>query len=261
MSWTSALNYAKAITTGYTADPERVDLGLPMNARIGSLMKFQLAPFLRASTAGGLGGLPERTDGLICSIGRVDLPLDGKVHRFYTARGDDPKSPETFLQVYTDHEGQIAETLHCTRIASIVPESKEDLDCFTGEGGAGLGQTTFSLYRSQLAEQGVNERVLNGAFPAGQEAIEYTRDAGGAADYVAPFNGAETRVDDARGETGLKRTVWYMPYVRSLANGDRECLLVTTEVQQERDGRDRREIHVNFCIGVPLEIERVVAIQ
>jgi hypothetical protein len=50
-----------------------------------------------------------------------------------------------------------------------------------------------------------------------------------------------------------------MPYVRDLAGGGREYLLITTEIIESVDGdTGKRGIHVDFVIGIPLEQERVV---
>ena len=50
-----------------------------------------------------------------------------------------------------------------------------------------------------------------------------------------------------------------MPYVRRLADGSREYLIITTEIVESVDGDERRRgIHVDFVIGIPMEQERIV---
>jgi hypothetical protein len=49
-----------------------------------------------------------------------------------------------------------------------------------------------------------------------------------------------------------------MPYVRELAGGGREYLLITTEIIDSVDGdTTRRGIHVDFVIAIPIEQERI----
>ena len=50
-----------------------------------------------------------------------------------------------------------------------------------------------------------------------------------------------------------------MPYVRTLPDGGREYLLITTEIVESVDGdANRRGIHVDFVVGIPIEQERIV---
>jgi hypothetical protein len=53
--------------------------------------------------------------------------------------------------------------------------------------------------------------------------------------------------------------MYFMPYVRRLADGSREYLLITTEIVESVDGdANKRGIHVDFVIGIPMEQERIV---
>jgi hypothetical protein len=53
--------------------------------------------------------------------------------------------------------------------------------------------------------------------------------------------------------------MYFMPYVRELAGGGREYLLITTEIIESVDGdAAKRGIHVDFVIGIPVEQERIV---
>lgn len=259
MGWSSAMNYIKAGAAKaglVTKEPVRVDATLPFGARIGGILTLQLTPFIRANSGGSLVAIPDQSDELIVAISRLRMSLAGTLHRFYTAKGDQSAEAERFLQVYTDEQGAVTETMHCTRIVRFVPETVQDQNAYTGEGGAGLGDVAFTLWREQLAGMGVAADLLASAFGE-HESIEYWRDAGGKAPFVAPFKGIETRVDDAQGENGLKQQIYYMPYVRNLPGGGQEFLIITTEIVEEQDGKGRREIHVDFSIGLPMEKERI----
>lgn len=258
MGWSRALDYAKAHLRRDDA-PVRVDEGLPLGARIGGILEVQMSPFVRANSACGLVSIPAQTSELIKAISRVRISVAGSLHRFYTATGDAGDERETFLQVYTDAKGVVSEYMHCTRLLRFIPETIGDQNAYTGEGGAGLGESTFALWKEQLAGMGVDPILLDSAFGA-NESIEYQRDAGGAEAFVKPFEGVETRIDDAMGENGLKQKVFYMPYVRNLPGGGQEFLIITTEIVQEQNGMGRREIHVDFAIGLPIEKERVAVL-
>jgi hypothetical protein len=258
MSWSTALQYGKAAIARHSPPSvARVDTGLPLGARIGSLMSLQVTPFIRANSAGGLTAIPERSAEIIQAISTVGIDVGGSVHRYYASTGDDETLPERFLQVFTDEHGDVKELLHCTQVARFIPQTEADQRAFTGEGDAGLGQKTFSLWRDQLAAMGVAEALLKSAF-GDQPSIEYQRDCGGPdTEFVKPFEGVETRVDTSLGDKGLKQAIFYMPYARTLFDGSKECLIITTEILQEQDGTDQREIHVDFAIGVPVAQERV----
>jgi hypothetical protein len=58
---------------------------------------------------------------------------------------------------------------------------------------------------------------------------------------------------------GLRQEMFFMPYVRNLPDGGREYLLITTEIVESVDGdANRRGIHVDFVVGIPIEQERIV---
>jgi hypothetical protein len=92
------------------------------------------------------------------------------------------------------------------------------------------------------------------------EGVDYQREAGNAdAEFVPPFSGTETRIDDAAGMSGLEQEMYFMPYVRQLAGAGPEYLLITTEIVRSVNGdASKRGIHVDFVIGIPVEQERVV---
>jgi hypothetical protein len=263
MSWKDAFKYAKGIAGNNGVDAAKKDLrsddGLPLGGRIGGLIKLQMSPFIRASASGSLITTPATPDMLIRAVSRVRLNLGGKLYRYYLATGDDDAEQESFLQLYVNDKDDVAETLYCTRLTRIIPQSEDEQAAFTGEGGAGLGEKTYSLWKEQLAGLGWSAAALQDVFGE-EESIDYQRDAGDPSeDFVSPFTGTETRVDDAIGEHGLKQDIYFMPYVRnfgSAADGT-EYLLITTEIVESQDGDpSKRAIHVDFMISIPLEKER-----
>ena len=109
--------------------------------------------------------------------------------------------------------------------------------------------------------------ALRAAF-GGNEAIEFWRDAGDLElDFIQPFVGSETRLDDAEGMQGIKQEIYYMPYRRDIkggnindeeSKGNTEYLFITTEIVQSQNGdTSKREMHVDFMIGIPVELERI----
>jgi hypothetical protein len=261
MSWNQAKQHMHRIAAehGLEADERTVreDTGLPLGARIGGTVSMQKSPFILAESKGSLITAPNDGDTLIRAISRVRLNLSGKLYRYFLQTGDDDHQ-EKYLQVLVDAQGQIAEILYCAQLTRIVPESAEEQDAYMGLAGAGLGVLSYTLWRTQLAELGAAEADLTSAFGESDRII-YRRDAGNPAlDFITPFTGTETRIDDAAGEHGLEQQLYFMPYVRDL-NGDREYLLISTAIVNSRDGdATRRAIHVDFAIGIPLEPERVL---
>jgi hypothetical protein len=264
MSWKDAIQYAKAVAGNHGIESvrkeDRVDDGLPFGARIGGVLTLQMSPFIRAAANGSLITCPTVVDTLIKAVGRVRLNLNGTVHRLYLSLGDDDIEQERFLQVFTNEHGEIAETLYCTRLTRIIPQTDEDQAAFTGATGVGLGEKNYSLWKEQLAGLGIDASTLQVVF-GDADSIEYTRDAGDAdTDFMVPFTGSETRVDDVAGQRGLEQQIYFMPYVRSLGSdgASREYLLITTEIVESQDGdASKRAIHVDFMIGIPIEKERI----
>lgn len=257
MAWKDVFSYVRGIAAKRgAADAARVDDGLPLGARIGSLVQLQRAPIIRAQGNGSLVAMPEERDDRVLAVSQIRLEPDAGLYRLYLATGDDDDK-EKFLQVFSADDGKVAEILYCTQLARVIPETADDQDAYTGVAGYGLGDASYTLWREQLADM-LDPATLAGVFGDGDR-IEYARDAGGAdAAFVAPFSGRETRIDDAQGVRGLRQQLYFMPYVRTLPGGGREYLLITTEIIESVDGdAGRRGIHVDFVIGIPLEPERV----
>lgn len=258
MGWKDAFDYMRsgAAKRGFGADTERQDGGLPLGARIGSLVTLQQSPLIRANAGGSLIAMPGAADTRIVAVSQIRLNMAGGLFRFYMATGD-TDAKEKFLQVFRNAQGEIAEIMYCTQIARIVPETAEDQEAYTGEAGYGLGDRSFTLWREQLADL-LDAGDLAAAFgDAGQ--IVYRRDAGeNHAEFSPPFSGSEIRIDDAAGAHGLQQDMYFMPYVRELRDGGHEYLLITTEIVNSVDGdTSKRGIHVDFVVGIPLEAGRV----
>lgn len=252
MSWSQAFAKARGLLGGRSdAPPAAADAGVPLGGRIGGSISFDASPFLLASDS--LVPAPEDLV-QIEAISRLrSTDLQGAVHRLYTARGDSGGEPECFLQIYTDPAGEARELVYYHRILRLFPASQEEQAAFLGEGGTGLGQTTFTLHREQFDGLGLPQALVDRAFGEG-DTIGYMRSAGSPAqEHIAPFSGTENRIDDSLGRNGLRQDVVFMPYRRDVAGGGEEQLLICTEIVQEQDGdASRREIHVDFMVGLVL---------
>lgn len=259
MAWQEVYRYAGKMFGA--AEPVPQDAGLPLGARIGSLVHLQMTPLIRARSAGSLIAMPADGEMRVVAISRVQLEMSGSLYRYYLNCDED--GTEKFLQLYCDADGEIGELLYCSRLTRLIPETVDDQQAYLGESGCGLGDRSYSLWRAQLAEMDMEEASLDSAF-ADADSLEYFRDAGDPeCEFVAPFRGVETRIDDAGGRHGLQQDLVYMPYSRRLGAEDvdsaqRELLLIGTEILRSRDGdRSRRGIHVDFMIAIPLETERL----
>ncbi|MFL6709754.1 MAG: hypothetical protein ACJ8HI_16255 [Massilia sp.] len=256
MGWKDAFSYTRAMAArqGVGAST-RADEALPLGARIGSVVQLQVSPVIRAQSAGSLIAMPGAGDTRVLAVSQIRLEPAVAFFRLYLATGD-AKADEKFVQVFSGDDGAVAELLYCTQLARIVPETAEDQDAFMGTAGYGLGESSYTLWREQLAGM-LDEAALAAAFGDG-DSLVFSRDAGGGAAFVQPFTGQEVRIDDVQGRQGIKQELYFMPYVRELAGGGREYLLITTEIIQSVDGdSSKRGIHVDFVIGIPMEQERI----
>lgn len=259
MGWSQSLGYVKAIAlkTGVVKPKEHhEDEGLPFGAKIGGTLTIQSSPFLKAALAGSLIVAPAPGTSVIQSISRLKIDFPGAIYRYYLATGDSD-AKEAFLQVVKNVAGEVIEAMYCTQVSRFIPETVEDQDNFMATNGRGLGEKVYSLYPDQLVEQGFTEQQIQ-SFLQGAELIEYFRESGDPeTNWVPPFQGEEVRIDDATGEHGLSQDIWFVPYARQLGD-QREYLLITTEVLKSQDGDDsRRNIHVDFDVALPLDIQRI----
>jgi hypothetical protein len=259
MSWKDAYSYLRGVATRHGAGPTdtRQDSGLPMGARIGSLITLQQSPLIRANASGSLIRLPSSADTRILALSQLRLSMAGMLYRYYLAKGD-LDAQEIFVQLYKNQQGEIAELMYCTQLARVIPETADDQDAYTGVAGYGLGDAKYTLWREQLGDIGLGAAELDRIFGDAEQLV-YQRDAGDPElEFMPPFAGSETRIDDAGGIAGLKQELFFMPYVRELDGGGREYLLITTEIIASVNGdTSQRGIHVDFVIGIPVEQERV----
>jgi hypothetical protein len=259
MAWKDVFSYVRAVAAnkGVTKGETRADDAVPLGARIGSVVQIQMSPVIRAQANGSLIAMPAAADTRILAVSQIRLQPDTELYRLYLDKGDDA-ADEKFLQVFCGDDGRVAEVLYCTQLARIIPETADDQDAYTGMAGYGLGDAGYTLWREQLADM-LGAAELATVF-GDADRVDYTRDAGSpGAQFVTPFKGRETRIDDAAGQHGLRQEMYFMPYVRRLADGSREYLLITTEIVESVDGdASKRGIHVDFVIGIPMEQERIV---
>jgi hypothetical protein len=261
MAWSDAYNYLRngaARLTGAGADAPRTDADLPLGARIGSVVSMQQSSLLRAAAAGSLISLPDANDTRIVAVSQIRLQQAGGLYRYYLDTGD-LDGQEKFLQVYQNAAGEVSEIMYCTQLARVIPETAEDQEAYMGVSGAGLGDRSYTLWRAQLNDIGLDEADLDLVFGVG-EGVDYWRDAGDQnLAFVKPFAGTETRLDDASGRLGLRQDMYFMPYRRQLRSGSDEYLLITTEIISSVNGdASKRGIHVDFVIGIPVEQQRIV---
>ncbi|BBB69693.1 hypothetical protein UNDYM_5440 [Undibacterium sp. YM2] len=271
MAWKDAYQYVGKLFNKHNkdelvademhAESGRQDAALPLGARIGSVVNLQKTPLIRAISQGSLIAMPDEAETRIVAISRVQLPISGKMYRYYLNRdADGNNGGEKFLQLYCDASGELQELLYCSHLTRLIPETVEDQQAFLGENGAGLGDRNYALWREQLAGIGWDEASLDSVF-GDADSLQYERDAGDPAqEFVVPFKGVETRIDDAAGKLGLQQDVVFMPYRRSLneAGEQSELLLISTEILRSKDGSSKRDIHVDFMIALPLEAERLL---
>ena len=238
----------------------RADDGIPLGARIGSLVQMQQSPLIRAQADGSLIALPDAGETRVVALSQLKLEPRTELFRLYLSTGDDDtgNGRETFLQLFANRDGDLAEILYCTRLTRIVPESADDQDAYMGTAGYGLGDAGYTLWRDQLAGL-LPDADLANAFGE-LDRLDFMRDAGNPdAAFVAPFHGREIRIDDAQGKHGLRQELFFMPYARRLPGGGKEVLSITTEIVDSVDGdTSRRGIHVDFVVGIPMEAERIV---
>ena len=252
MSWSNVMRYGSHIIKGHGDENE--DSHLPLLAKIGSLLKMQVGPFLRAAANCSLIKEPTETDAIIRSISHIKLDIDGEIYRYFITAPD--AENKAFLQVFVNAKGEVADIVFYTQLDTIIPETVEEQDLFTGTGKRGLGDRVFYLTKDQLASVGVSDTILGVNFAADADSIQYTRDVG-ESDYMPPFQGIEVRIDDAKGQNGIEQTVYFMPYTRPIGP-EREFLMITTSVLKSVNGKEKNSISVDFMIGIPIELSRVV---
>ena len=248
--WNSLLKHFSRKVAG--AGVPAVDSVLPLGARLGSLVSLPTAPFLRAADT--LVAPPAERE-LVVSASSLKGASDGTVHRLYLARGDTSQEAERFLQIYTPAHPGCAELMYFSRLARIYPGDAAEQALYLGTDGRGLGDASFTLSQSDLSDAGVPPSILAAvlAHLDGSDAVTYSRCLEPSnAQHVPPLRGLEVRADNREGSLGLRQEVHFMPYRRPLSSGDYETLLVSTEIQSERDGSMARQVHVDFMVGLDI---------
>lgn len=271
MAWNDAVRYVNKLfksdddskqqaKTAHQQDG-RMDAELPLRGRIGGVVKIQLSPLLEAINNGSLIAMPDEGEINIVAISRVNCALSGQLYRYYLNKADD--GLEKYLQLYCNENGELSELLYCSGLCRIIPETVEEQQIFTGEAGYGLGDASFTLAREQIADLGWSQSDLTNVFGE-RDSLIYQRDIGDyAQQFIPPLKGTEIRIDDAKGESGLRQQVVFMPYRRDLsATADKpEMLWISTESLQSQNGTNSgMRIHVDFTIAIPLDHERVQVI-
>jgi len=186
----------------------------------------------------------------------VHLDADPKftLYRLYTHCGVDRQGEgQSYLQVLASGD-DIRDVAYYQFLNRQIPVTEEEQAPFRGQ-GYGLGDIDFWMGDEQLAEAGYSADAIAALF-GGADALNFKRDTPGG-NYVAPFTGSETRLDDAIGDLGLKKSLSFAPYARQLAGGAEERLLISFEVVETMDGQPTQQLHVDFMVGLALDRQKI----
>lgn len=231
--------------------PPRQDVGLPYGARIGSLLDVPRASF--AILDGTLLKVPAAAQMQVQAVSRLRLVADPdlELYRLYTETGDrHTGAGQAFLQVLAQN-GTPVEATYYQHLFRLTPTTAEEQAAYQGQ-GSGLGEAWYNLEADQLALAGLNEEQV-AALLGEATALDYRRDTPGNDEYVAPYAAVENRLDDATGMKGQRQRLRFMPYVRTLPDGNRENLLIAFEFVETVDGAPAKAVHVDFLVGLTLE--------
>ena len=182
------------------------------------------------------------------------MDIDGEIYRYIVSSPDAEK--KAYLQIFVNEQGEIIDLVYYTSLVSFIPETIEDQDAFTGTNGEGLGNKSFSLWKEQLQNSGIPASTLDAIFENGAEELVYMRDVGHE-EFMKPYQGVEVRIDDAKGVNGMEQDVYFMPYTRNVGT-EREFLFISTSIVKSINGANNRSMNVEFMIGIPMELGRVV---
>lgn len=268
MGWKDAFNYAKK---PFTKPEVHEDTGLPLGAKIGSIISFSSTPFIKFQLAGSICRSPVYDKAQIVAVSRLHVPINGRLFRYYIDAGGNSENTETYIQVYENAAGNVDEVIYFDKLARHLPQSYEEMEVFTGVARCGVGEQAYCLDTNTLTELcNLSPSVVSQACgEAG--AVEYHRAwADSSEAYSLPFYGNEERIDDCAGLTGLKQNVIYAPYVRNLSSDIsggslEEHLSICTEISSSTSGTNFnvdnlgsiKSIHVDFMVGIPLELSRI----
>jgi Protein of unknown function (DUF2491) len=252
MSFKDAFKYATNILK---QDEQPQSTPIPMQAKVGSLLRIEQTPFIRAQTGGSIVATPnELTEDIIQAIGRVKLGGVGDLYRFFIATQENQEC-DKFLQIFQNPQSEIVELNYFSTLTRIIPNEDEQA-IFTGRNGVGLGELEYKLHREQLTSFGIAESTINSAVDA-DGFIAYKREGSTAIDFVAPTHSKETRIEDVDGVNGLSQELFFTSYSRQ-TNFGKEILLIETHIINSEDGDStKRSIYVDFYIGIPIEAHRI----
>lgn len=241
----------------HAAKAERVDVGLPFGARIGSLLNLPRTQF--ALLTGSLLVVPKSAQLPIVAASRVRLDgaADVALFRLYTDTGVDRCGVgASFLQVLcaNDNVDDIREIAYYQFLDRTYPVTDEEQAPFRGE-GFGLGESDFEMGDEQLANiphvAGQLADLLGGS-----DSLRFTRDTPGGR-YVKPYQAEETRMDDSIGQAGLLKQQCFMPYLRVLADNQPERLLISFDNVLSMDGKPAQAAYVDYLAGITLDRNKV----
>lgn len=233
--------------------PGRVDTGLPFKAYIGAVVDLPLVDF--ALLDGSLVTTPSENT-LVKAASRIRLEADESIplYRLYTELGSHDGHGQSFIQVLGNGD-DISEVIVYQHLLRDVPTTTEDQEMYTGAEG-GLGMLTFDLADDYLSAAGVSAQQIAALF-AGADCLTYRRDTPVDHEFVPPYYAKETRIDDAIGEKGLEKEIWFMPYIRDLPDGKQERLLITFEHVMTKNGVAHEEVYVDFLVGYAIPKQKV----
>src|SRR5689334_21816980 len=99
MAWKDVFSYVRGIAAkkGVAEGEARMDEGVPLDARIGSVVQLQQSPIIRAQANGSLVAMPDAGDTRILAVSQMRLQPATELYRLYLDKGDED-AKEKFLQ-------------------------------------------------------------------------------------------------------------------------------------------------------------------
>ena len=241
----------------YALQPERVDIGLPLNAQIGALLELQRAEFALLNST--LLTVPSSSQMPIVAVSRLRLEGDEdlQIYRLYTDTGTERSGiGASFLQILCGQGGvdTILDLAYYQFLCRQYTTTEAEQAPYRGE-GFGLGESDYYMADDQLATipQAANQIP---ALLGETDALHFIRDTPGG-NYVRPFTARESRLDDPIGEKGVSKQLSFMPYLRPLPDGHQERLLISFDYVETMDGHAAPAAYVDFIAGVAFDRHKV----
>ena len=122
MPWKDVFSYVRTMADkrGVTDEAHRADDGLPLGARIGSLVRMQQSPVIRAQANGSLIALPGEADIRVLAVSQLRLEPQTELYRLYLVKGDDDAAKAGFsTRVQAGHPPR------CRSSATSTPQSPQ----------------------------------------------------------------------------------------------------------------------------------------